>query len=87
MRHMRNLLIFIGGSALSAITVGVFFLLLSFMLPDLVAQLGHRYEAPPDLALGRQYFCTIGLVVGGLLGLVFMTISMIVGSIKRNKEA
>jgi hypothetical protein len=79
MQHIRNLLIFIGGATLSAVAVGLFFLLLSFLLPGLMAVLGeggYSQEAS-DLDLGRQYFCTIGLAVGSILSLFFMTISQV----------
>ena len=82
MKHLKNLLLVIAGTAMSAILVGVAFLLLSAFLPNLMGELGCGVLQPPNPAKGRELFFVIGLACGAVFGVAFMVFSLATGGIK-----
>lgn len=75
MRHFKNLLFVIAGTAVSAALVGLAFLLLSLFLPNVMCELGAQNDIPNPVR-GREVFLAIGLAFGAVFGVGFMLLSL-----------
>ena len=75
MRHFKNLLFVIAGTAVSAVLVGLAFLLLSLFLPNVMCELGGQGDIPNPVR-GREVFLAMGLAFGCVFGVGFMVLSL-----------